>query len=83
MRRAWRSIARLPVFPRCVLIFSGGFFVAGLVVGLVVGLTAYPPTAWFAAAEIGIPALIVGALIGLVVGGAAELVSIRKADRHR
>jgi hypothetical protein len=35
--------------------------------GLVLGL-GYPLTAWFAALEIGIPASIVGGVVGFVVG---------------
>jgi len=45
----------------------------GALVGLVRGLSVYPPTAWFALFEVGVPALIVGALLGAVVGSAARL----------
>ena len=45
---------------------SAGF--VGGVVGLILGLRTYPPTAWFAIFEIGIPATIVGAIAGLVAG---------------
>jgi hypothetical protein len=40
----------------------------GGVVGLVLGLVAYPPTAWFAVLEIGLPATCVGGVVGLAVG---------------
>ena len=43
--------------------------VLGGLCGLVLGLIAYPPTAWFAVLEVGVPAAFVGGLGGLVVGG--------------
>ncbi len=49
----------------------------GLVVGLVIGLRAYIPTAWAAAFEIGIPATMAGALIGLAIVGVRGLLRRR------
>ena len=40
----------------------------GSLVGLIRGLSVYPPTAWFALFEVGVPALIVGGLFGAIVG---------------
>ena len=40
----------------------------GMVAGLVSGIYAYPPTAWFAVFEVGIPASIAGAIVGVIVG---------------
>jgi hypothetical protein len=40
----------------------------GTLVGLVVGLVSYPPTAWAAAFELGFPATALGLIGGLVVG---------------
>jgi hypothetical protein len=40
--------------------------VIGAIVGLVVGLIAYAPTAWFAVFELGVPAAIAGGILGLV-----------------
>ena len=40
----------------------------GGVVGLALGLDAYPPTAWFAVVEVGVPAALVGGLLGLLAG---------------
>jgi hypothetical protein len=48
--------------------------VLGGIVGLVVGLVSYPPTAWFAVLEVGLPAGLLGAVVGLLVGSAALLV---------
>lgn len=42
--------------------------IAGGLVGLIVGLHAYAPTAWFAVFEAGIPATVAGALLGAIVG---------------
>jgi hypothetical protein len=40
----------------------------GCVAGVVLGLFVYPPTAWFAAIEVGVPGAVLGALIGAIVG---------------
>jgi hypothetical protein len=47
----------------------------GGVVGLVVGLRVHPPTAWFAIFELGLPAAIVGGLVGLASGAVAYAVN--------
>jgi len=49
--------------------------IAGGIVGLVLGVTAYPPTAWFAVIEVGLPATIVGGLLGLAAGLAGRATS--------
>lgn len=46
----------------------------GLVTGLVWGLIVYPPTAWAAAFEVGIPAAAVGVVIGLSIVGVRRVV---------
>jgi hypothetical protein len=43
--------------------------VLGGICGLVLGLSAYPPTAWFAVFEVGVPAAILGGVGGLFFGG--------------
>ena len=63
------GLAHLPlpigVSVSCALV-SG---VLGGICGLVLGLIAYPPTAWFAVLEVGVPAAVVGGIAGLVTGG--------------
>ncbi|HEV2885566.1 MAG TPA: hypothetical protein VGX49_01530 [Jatrophihabitans sp.] len=46
----------------------------GLVAGFVRGLSVYAPTAWAAAFEVGIPAAVAGAVIGLGTAGVRTLV---------
>ncbi|WP_082530732.1 hypothetical protein [Aeromicrobium sp. Root344] len=41
---------------------------AGGIAGLTLGLHTYVPTAWFAVLEVGIPAALVGGLLGTMVG---------------
>jgi len=45
----------------------------GAVVGLVIGLNVYAPTAWAAAAEVGLPAMLLGFLLGLLAEGLLRL----------
>jgi hypothetical protein len=48
------------------LVGAGSAGLVGAIAGLIVGLFVYAPTAWFAAIEIGLPAAVVGALVGTV-----------------
>ena len=66
---------------RFVAILSGGLGALGAVVGLVIGLRAYAPTAWFAALEIGAPAAWLGLVLGLTVLGAGRLGTRLRGDR--
>jgi hypothetical protein len=56
----------------------------GGVVGLLIGLSVYPPTAWFAVLEIGIPSALLGFVAGLLVGAAMLFVDRghRAKPRH-
>jgi hypothetical protein len=68
MRTAVAALGRLPRLGRFVLVGAVLAGVVGGVVGLIVGLRVYPPTAWFAIFELGVPAAVVGALLGLASG---------------
>lgn len=63
-----RWLAELPVLLRYAIFGALLAGVPGCVLGLIVGLRAYPPTAWFATVELGIPIATAGALLGLLVG---------------
>lgn len=58
----------MPVVAAGMLIGSVLVGTFGGVVGLVVGLDAYPPTAWAAVIEVGAPAAVLGGVIGLIAG---------------
>jgi hypothetical protein len=67
------EMMRLPSRPWALPVRWAGIGAAsagmvGGVAGLVVGLKAHPPTAWFAIFELGIPGGAVGGLVGLVAG---------------
>ncbi|WP_091118903.1 hypothetical protein [Nocardioides terrae] len=68
-----QDIRELPVVPRLVAVGATLLGVVGGCVGLVLGLLAYPPTAWFAVLEIGVPSAILGALLGLAAGAAVTV----------
>lgn len=58
----------LPMLARFVVAGTVVCAIFVAVVGLVLGLIAYPPTAWAAVIEVGYPSAVAGAVIGLVVG---------------
>ena len=66
--RVARHLASLPLVARFAVIGLASASMLGGVVGLVLGLIAYPATAWFAVFEVGIPAGVVGAVVGALVG---------------
>ena len=66
------KLRELPPVLAAVLI--GAVLLGGIggAVGLVLGLLAHPPTAWFAVLEVGVPAAALGSLFGLIVWGIAR-----------
>jgi hypothetical protein len=66
--RVVAAVMRLPVLTRFFVVGAVCTGAAGCVAGLVIGLLVYPPTAWFAAFELGFPAGVVGGIVGLVSG---------------
>jgi hypothetical protein len=66
---SWRSeLAELPLVPRFALIGCAAAATVGGLLGLVLGLIAHPPTAWFAVVEVAVPAGICGAALGALTG---------------
>jgi uncharacterized membrane protein (GlpM family) len=63
----WKKLSDLPLPTRFAVIGGLVFGIAGGIAGLISGLFAYPPTAWFAVAELGLPAAVLGGLAGWVV----------------
>jgi hypothetical protein len=65
MRNLRRALNDLPVPGRYAVVGALVLGIPGAIAGLVSGLVAYPPTAWFALFELGIPAALLGGLFGL------------------
>ena len=66
--RAVAAVMRLPVLTRSFVVGAACTGAIGCVAGLTIGLLVYPPTAWMAIFELGIPAAIVGGVVGLLSG---------------
>jgi len=66
----------LPIVFQYAVIGAAVFGITGGIAGLVIGLDAYAPTAWFATLELGVPAAMVGGVAGYLLG----LVSDKKHD---
>jgi hypothetical protein len=67
------QVAEMPIVARFAVVGSVTASLAGGVIGLVLGLLAHPPTAWFAILEVGVPAGGLGAAIGALVGVVAHV----------
>lgn len=52
----------------------------GAMTGLVLGIESYPPTAWFAALEVGLPAALAGGAAGFVAGLVTRAARVVGAD---
>ena len=68
-----RWVAGLPLPVRAAVMGGSVLGVLGAIAGLVVGLIVNPPTAWFAVLEVGIPATILGYVVGFVGGSVGWL----------
>ena len=73
MAEASRGFRSLPALARFVIAGTVICALIGAVVGLVLGVITYPPTAWAAVIEVGYPSAVAGAVIGLVVGFAVNI----------
>jgi hypothetical protein len=68
MRLIPGELYELPPSARWAIVGAASAGLIGAIIGLVVGLFAYAPTAWFALFELGVPAAIAGGLVGLLAG---------------
>ena len=68
MEQLRRALRELPVPLRHTVIGAVVLGITGGIVGMAIGLRTYVPTAWFAILEVGVPAALLGAVLGLVVG---------------
>lgn len=80
MTSAQSQLAAMPIVPRFAIVGSTALGMVGALVGAVAGLVTYPPTAWFAVLEVGVPAGIAGAAVGACIGLTAVIG--RKAIRR-
>lgn len=69
----WPRLARWPI------VGASSFGAIGAIVGMLVGLLAYPPTAGFAVLEAGVPAAVAGGIVGL---SAALIVNARRGINY-
>ena len=74
MTSARSQLAAMPIVRRFAVIGSIVVGFLGALVWLILGLRAYPATAWFAVFEVGAPAGIAGAVVGALVGVLAMVV---------
>ncbi len=65
------SMRPRPLTLRWMVVAAVAGAVVGCVVGIVVGLIVHWRTAWFAVFELGVPASILGGLLGLICGAFA------------
>ncbi len=75
------QLRRMPPPARWAAIGAGSLGAVGSVVGLVVGLRTYALTAWFAMFELGVPAALLGGLVGF--GAGAVAIALRRLRPRR
>jgi hypothetical protein len=73
MERLRRALGELPIPLRHAVIGAAVIGVPGALAGLAIGLWTYVPTAWVAIFEVGLPAALLGAVFGLVIGSLAHV----------
>jgi hypothetical protein len=73
------QLTAMPLVPRFAVVGATAMGALGGLLGLILGLRAYPATAWFAVFEVGAPAAIGGGIVGALAGLVAVLV--RKITR--
>lgn len=82
VRRLLRGVAELPLPARSMVVSAVLLGALGGLVGLVLGLHSYPPTAWFAVLEVGVPAALLGGVLGLAAGLAAHALRAGQSGRR-
>jgi hypothetical protein len=82
-----RAVSELPLLLRFALLGAVALgavgSVVGFVVGFVIGLHVYAGTAWAAAAEVGLPSGLAGAVLGVAVGTTKVLLVRPRSSSHR
>lgn len=68
MRSFLGALRELPLPARWAVLGAAVLGTVGGIAGLLIGLDAYAPTAWAATFEVGVPAALLGAALGAVVG---------------
>ena len=63
-----RAVTRAPAPLGFAVVGAVVLGILGAVLGLVLGLRSYPGTAWFAVLEVGVPAALLGAVVGALTG---------------
>lgn len=71
MSRTRDELRELPAPLRHAVVVGSVFAVLGALVGLVLGVRTHVPTAWAAVLEVGVPAALLGAVLGLASGSIA------------
>ena len=76
------AIVELPLPLRFAVLGGLALGALGCVIGFVIGLNAYAPTAWAATVELGMPSALLGAIIG-VAAGSVRLLVLRQRHSSR